>query len=185
MSPKLRDLLAALPARQLNLIVGGVLVIALLLAWTLGLRAPLAAYRQHKTTLATLEAANANAPVAAPPAAPGGAVPTMLPAVAPTIAPVAPEPLALIAAVSHSASQSGVTVSSAAQGAARTVGGVRLLTVDIAASGSYAGILDWLAAIERLQPTVGINALALEAHEDTDTRSATLQLVIYDTGTPP
>lgn len=181
MSPKLRDLLAALPARQLNLIVGGVLVIALLLAWTLGLRAPLAAYRQHKTTLATLEAANANAPVAAPPAATGATVPTIVP----TAAPVAPEPLALIAAVSHSASQSGVTVSSAAQGAARTVGGVRLLTVDFAASGSYAAILDWLAAIERLQPTVGINALALEALDDTDTRSATLQLVIYDTGTPP
>lgn len=181
MSPKLRDLLAALPARQLNLIVGGVLVIALLLAWTLGLRAPLAAYRQHKTTLATLEAASVNAPVAAPPAAPGATVPT----VAPTVSPVAPEPLTLIAAVSHSASQSGVTVSSAAQGAARTVGGVRLLTVDIAASGGYAAILDWLAAIERLQPTVGINALALEAHEDSDDRSATLQLVIYDTGTPP
>jgi type II secretory pathway component PulM len=178
MSPKLRDVLAALPARQLNLIVGGVLVIALLLAWTLGLRAPLAAYRQHKAALATLEAASANNPVAAPLAAPGAVIP-------PTVAPIAPEPLALIAAVSHSASQSGVAVSSAAQGVARTVGGVRLLTVDITASGSYAAILDWLAAIERQQPTVGINALTLEAPEDTDERSATLQLVIYDTGTPP
>ena len=52
MSPKLRDLLVALPARQLNLVVGGAIVIALLLAWTLALRAPLAAYRQHKAALA-------------------------------------------------------------------------------------------------------------------------------------
>jgi type II secretory pathway component PulM len=178
MSPKLHELLAALPARQLNLIVGGMLVIALLLAWTLGLRAPLAAYRQDKAALAALEAASANAPVAAPPAAPGAAI-------TPAAAPVAPDPLALIAAVSHSASQSGVSVSSAAQGVARTVAGVRLITVDIAASGSYAAILDWLAAIEWQQPTVGINALTLEAPEDTDNRSATLQLVIYDTGTPP
>ena len=37
MSPKLRDLLVALPARQLNLVVGGAIVIALLLAWTLAL----------------------------------------------------------------------------------------------------------------------------------------------------
>lgn len=38
MSPKLRDLLVALPARQLSLIVGGAVVIVLLLAWTLALR---------------------------------------------------------------------------------------------------------------------------------------------------
>jgi len=176
MSPKLRDLLVALPARQLNLIVGGAVVIVLLLAWTLGLRAPLAAYRQHKTALAAMEASGAAAPVAASPSAPA-------PAITPAATP--PEPVALIAAVSRSATQSGVAVLSAAQGAQRTVAGVRLLTVEIVASGGYGAVLEWLATIERQQPTVGMQRLTVEASPDTDDRAITLQLVIYDIGTPP
>ena len=176
MSPKLRDLLVALPARQLNLIVGGAVVIVLLLAWTLGLRAPLAAYRQHKTALAAMEASSAAAPVATSPSAPA-------PAITPAATP--PEPVALIAAVSRSATQSGVAVLSAAQGAQRTVAGVRLLTVEIVASGGYGAVLEWLATIERQQPTVGMQRLTVEAAPDTDDRAITLQLVIYDTGTPP
>ena len=175
MSPKLRALLAALPARQLNLVVGGAIVIALLLAWTLALRAPLAAYRQHKTALAALEAAGTATPSAAPPPASAAITP----------APTPPEPLALIAAVSHIAAASDVAVLSAAQGAQRTVGGVRLLTVEIVASARYTALLDWLAAIERQQPTVGIHRLTVEAADDTDERAITLQLVIHYTGTPP
>ena len=175
MSPKLRDLLAALPARQLNLVVGGAIVIALLLAWTLALRAPLAAYRQHKAALAALEAAGTATPSAAPPLASAAITP----------APAPPEPLALIAAVSHIAAASNVAVLSAAQGAQRTVGGVRLLTVEIVASARYTALLDWIAAIERQQPTVGIHRLTVEAADDTDDRAITLQLVIHDTGTPP
>ena len=175
MSPKLRDLLAALPARQLNLVVGGAIVIALLLAWTLALRAPLAAYRQHKATLAALEAAGTATPGAAPPSASAAITP----------APTPPEPLALIAAVSHSAAAADVAVLSAAQGAQRTVGGVRLLTVEIVASARYTALLDWIAAIERQQPTVGIHRLTVEVADDTDDRAITLQLVIHDTGTPP
>lgn len=176
MSPKLRDLLVALPARQLNLVVGGAIVIALLLAWTLALRAPLAAYRQHKAALAALEAAGTATPSAAPPSASAAAI---------TPAPAPPEPLALIAAVSHIAAASNVAVLSAAQGAQRTVGGVRLLTVEIVASARYTALLDWIAAIERQQPTVGIHRLTVEAADDTDDRAITLQLVIHDTGTPP
>jgi type II secretory pathway component PulM len=176
MSPKLRDLLVALPARQLNLVVGGAIVIALLLAWTLALRAPLAAYRQHKTALAALETAGTAAPSAAPLTVSAAAI---------TPAPTPPEPLALIAAVSHSAAAADVAVLSAAQGAQRTVGGVRLLTVEIVASARYTALLDWIAAIERQQPTVGIHRLTVEAADDTDDRAITLQLVIHDTGTPP
>jgi type II secretory pathway component PulM len=176
MSPKLRDLLVALPARQLNLVVGGAIVIALLLAWTLALRAPLAAYRQHKAALAALEIAGTVATSAAPLTASPSAI---------TPAPAPPEPLALIAAVSHSAAASDVAVLSAAQGTQRTVGGVRLLTVEIVASARYTALLDWIAAIERQQPTVGIHRLTVEAADDTDDRAITLQLVIHDTGTPP
>lgn len=178
MSLRLRDLLAALPARQLNLIVGGAIAIALLLAWTLALRAPLAAYRQHKAALAALETAGTPAPIPASLSASAAAI-------TPAPAPAPPEPLALIAAVSHNAAASDVAVLSAAQGTQRTVGGVRLHTVEIVASARYTALLDWLAAIERQQPTVGIHRLTVEAADDTDDRAITLQLVIHDTGTPP
>jgi len=179
MRPQLHDQLAALPARQLNLIAIGVVAIVLLLAWTVGLRAPLAAYRQHSAALAALETGATTPAAGAQPHAPGAPAAVSMPA------PLAPEPLALVGAISRSATQGGVTVSSAAQGAERTLAGVRLRTIDVAASGSYAAIVDWLGAIERQQPTVGINALALEADDHAERRMITLQLVIYDTGTPP
>jgi len=178
MSPKLRDQLAALPERQLNLIAGGIVAILLVLAWSVALRGPLAAHRNASAALAVLEAASANnAPAASTAVLPGA------PAAAPP--PVAPEPLVLIGAVSRSASLAGVNVLSAAQGGQHALAGVRLRTIDIVASGSYAAIVGWLAAIEEEQPAVGIAGLALEAGEQDDTRTITLQLVIYDTATPP
>jgi len=176
MNAKLHDQLAAMPARQRNLIAFGLVAIVLLLAWSFGLRAPLAAYRQHSAALAALQTA-ATVPATGAAALSPGAVSTP--------APRAPEPLALIGAVSRSAAQAGVTVSAAAQGAERTLAGVHLRMIDITASGSYTAIVDWLGAIERQQPTVGIHALALEADEHAERRTITLQLVIYDTGTPP
>jgi type II secretory pathway component PulM len=103
----------------------------------------------------------------------------------PVAAPTAPAPLALIAAVSRSAAQAGVTVSSAAQGAEQQVAGLRLHTVDISASGSYAAILAWLADIEASQPAVGIVRLALSADDAGDRRRISLQLAIYDTEGSP
>lgn len=179
MKPGIREALAALPARQLNLVAIGVVSIALTLAWSVGLRAPLAAHAQQRKALAMLEAravtasANAPAPAASVPA-PASAAPL-----------VAPAPLALIAAVSRSAAHAGVTVSSAAQGARQQVAGLRLHTLDISASGSYAAILAWLADIEASQPTVGIIQLALLPDDAGDRRRISLQLAIYDTEESP
>jgi len=174
MKPGIHAALVALPARQLNLIAIGVVLVALTLAWSVGLRGPLAAYRQQGKTLAALEAsARAAAPVAAPPA-------TRAPA-ASARALEAPAPLALIAAVSRNAARAGVTVSSAAQGAQHEVAGLRVHTLDISASGSYGAILAWLADIEASQPAVGIVQLALAPDDAGDKRRIDLQLAIYDT----
>lgn len=180
MTPGLREALAALPARQLNLIAIGAVGVALALAWSVGLRAPLAAHAQQRKVLATLQARAATAstpPLAAPaPTETGGN---------PVATPTVPAPLALIAAVSRSAAHAGVTVSSAAQGAGQQVAGLRLHTVDISASGSYAAFLAWLADIEASQPTVGIVRLALSADDAGDRRRISLQLAIYDTEGSP
>lgn len=180
MKPGIREALAALPARQLNLMAIGAVCIALALAWSVGLRAPLAAHGKQRKALATLEARAAKASAPLSPSA------TPVPAPAISAAPlVAPAPLALIAAVSRSASGAGVTVSSAAQGGQQQVAGLRLHTLDIAASGSYAAILAWLADIESSQPTVGIIQLTLSPDDAGDTRRIALQLAIYDTEQQP
>jgi len=174
MSPRIHDALAALPVRQLNLIAIGVVSIAVVLAWSVALRGPLAAYRQQSQALAALDgrvrdAASVSAPADA----------TAL--VAPSRPLPAPAPLTLIAAVSRSAVQAGVTVSSAAQGGQQQVGGLRLHTLDISASGSYGAILAWLAEIETGQPAVGIVQLALTPDDSADKCRIALQLAIYDT----
>ena len=183
MTPGLREALAALPARQLNLMAIGAVGVALALAWSVGLRAPLAAHAKQRKALATLEArATASTP---PVAAPAPTAASGDPVATPVAAPPPPAPLALIAAVSRSAAHAGVTVSSAAQGAGQQVAGLRLHTVDISASGSYAAILAWLADIEASQPTVGIVRLALSADDADDRRRIALQLAIYDTERTP
>ena len=182
MKPGIRAAVAALPARQLNLMAIGALLIALALAWSVGLRAPLAAHAQQRKVLATLEARAAAASANAPAPATTAPAPASAASAAP---PVAPAPLALIAAVSRSAAHAGVTVSSAAQGARQQLAGLQLHTLDIAASGSYTAILAWLADIEDSQPTVGIIQLTLAPGDAGDKRRISLQLAIYDTEPTP
>lgn len=178
MKPQLMQTLAALPARQLNLLAVGVVLIAAALAWSVGLRGPLAAYRLQSQTLATLQAA-AGAPTPAAAAHPAPAA-----AVAPQPKP-APAPLVLIGAISRSAARAGVAVSSAAQGAQYQLADLRVHTLDVAASGSYGAILDWLAEIEASQPAVGIVQLKLQPEATGEQRSVKLQLAIYDSGEQP
>jgi len=170
MTPSLRQALAAMPARQLNLAAIGLVAIVATLMWTLAIRAPLAALRQQQVRLASLRAAQAGAPQ--PPAAPAAALPPV---------PAAPAPLALIAAVGASARAAGLTVGGAMPGAERSVAGLRLQTLDIEASGGYGAILDWLDGIEARQPAVGIVRLNLRAAPEEPRRVVQLQLGAYDT----
>jgi type II secretory pathway component PulM len=177
MNPRLQHMLAALPARQLNLILVGVVLIVAMLAWSVALRAPLAAWRQQGAVLAALEASApaAQAATTAPPVAPA----------APVQAVAVPQPLDLIAAVSRSARKTGVAISSAAQGQQPNVAGLRLQMLDIAASGSYGAVLAWLADIEATQPAVGINGFELQPGATGSERQIRLQLAIYDIGAAP
>lgn len=166
MNQALQQSLAAMPARQLNLIAAGLIAIAAALAWTLAIRAPLAALRIQQVQLAALAAAN-----------PGNAAPPASLTAAPAAAP-APAPLDLIAAVSASAHANGVTVGSATPGVERSVAGMHLQTLDLEASGSYAAILGWLGAIEADQAAVGFTRLSLRPAQD-EARTIQLQLGTY------
>jgi type II secretory pathway component PulM len=169
MTPSLQKALAAMPARQLNLIAIGIVAIAVALAWTLAIRAPLTALRQQKARLAVLEAERLRTN-ALRTAAAGGVAAAPLPA--------APAPLELVAAVSGSAHDAGLAVAAATPGAERSVAGLRQRSLQLEASGSYAAILDWLAAIEARQPAVAVTRLALHAQDD-GRRQVQLQLGAY------
>ena len=172
MTPSLRHALAAMPARQLNLVAIGALAIVAALMWTLAIRAPLAALRQQQVRLVSLHAAQANAPLPPPAADPATALPPL---------PAAPAPLALIAAAGASARAAGLTVGGAVPGAQRSIAGLRQQTLDIEASGSYGAILEWLDGIETRQPAVGIVRLNLRPAPDEPHRLAQLQLGAYET----
>lgn len=176
MSARLRTALGMLPARQLNLLCIGIVAIAAMLAWSAGVRAPLAAWRQQRAALTALQAA-----AAAIPAVRTGPVPPA--AVGRPILP--PTPLVLIGAASEAARLNGVAVSSAAQGAEQSVAGLRQQTVDIAAIGTYQAIQAWITELERSQPTVGIVRLAMQPGQAGAQRKVMLQLAIYGPPSAP
>jgi type II secretory pathway component PulM len=174
MTPALQRSLAALPARQLNLLAIGIVAIAAALAWTLAIRAPLATLRLQQARVAALDASR---PLAPAPALSAPGAPAQAPLAAPT-------PLDLIAAVSASARDAGLAVGAAAPGPERTIAGLRQQTLDIEASGSYGALVDWMAGIEKNQPTVGITRLSLRPAQEAGRRQAQLQLGIHAQVTP-
>lgn len=169
--------LAALPARQLNLLAIGAIAIAAAMALT-AIRAPLAKLRAQQVRLAALSATASTASSSGPGAA------LHSPAAAPKPA-AAPTALALIAAVSAGARENGVTVARAAPGPEREVAGLRQQTLDVDAAGSYADLLRWIAAIEAKQPAVGIVRLELQATPEGMQRLARLRLGAYSAGSQP
>ena len=181
MTPSLRQALAALPARQLNLVAIGAVAIVAALMWTLAIRAPLAALRQQQIRLVSLRVAQANAPAPLTAGSPAAGSPAAgSPAALPPL-PAAPAPLALIAAAGASARAAGLTVGGAVPGAQRSIAGLRQQTLDIEASGSYGAILEWLDGIEARQPAVGIVRLNLRAAPEEARRLVQLQLGAYGT----
>ena len=168
MKPALLHSLAAMPARQLNLAAIGTVAIAAALVWTLAIRAPFAALRQQQLRVAALHASRGPVPV-----------PSALPAAALVPPAAAPAPLALIAAVSASAREAGLVVSSAVPGPERSVAGLRQQNLDIEASGGYGAILGWLDGIEAGQPAVGITRVTLRAAPESANRIVQLQLGAY------
>ena len=173
MTPSLRPALAAMPARQLNLVAIGTVAIAAAQMWTLAIRAPLAALRQQQVRLAALQPAQAHAPAPLPAGA-AAALPPLPPL------PSAPAPLALIAAAGAAARTAGLTVGGAVPGPERSIAGLREQTLDIEASGSYGAILEWLDGIETHQPAVGIVRLNLRAAQEEPRRVVQLQLGAYE-----
>ncbi len=174
--------LARLPARQLNLLLGGVLAVVLALLWTFALRAPLAAVRAQRAELAGFRA-----PAAAP-AQTAQQVAALERAVA-TLAGALGEPadgggagalqLRLIGEVDHTAGRHGVLLHSAAPGPERSVGSFSEVAIDIEAAGSYPALLAWLGELEAGPGALSVVSFELHAGEGARQRIIKTRLAAY------
>lgn len=171
MSDQLYSTLARMPARQLRLLAGGVLAVALMATWALALRAPWQALSAAQTRLAAAPPVTATAPVPVPMAkAPDRAVarPT-----GPTTV------LALIGALDASARRNGVAVTATAPLPIRVVAGLSEVPLDVQASGTYAALQAWLADIGREVPTAAVGRIDLLPGSAPDKRAARVHVALY------
>lgn len=174
--------LGAMPARQLPLLLGGVLLIAGALIWSVGVRAPLAQLRAQQAERARLVA--------------GGADPQRAvrdeQQLARDIAvierqlgfdpvPLAPEQaqLRLIDGVQRSAEHHQVQLRAVAPGPARALAGFDELPVDVEAHSSYAALTAWMAQLDSVAPTAAVLAFDLQAGSGAARRGVKLRIAVY------
>ena len=174
--------LGAMPARQLPLLLGGVLLIVGALLWSVGVRAPLAQLRLQQTERARLVAGGAD---------PQRAVRDEQQLVADIAViekqlgfesvPLAPEQaqLRLIDGVQRSAERHQVQLRAVAPGPARALAGFDELPVDVEAYGSYAALTGWMAQLDNVAPTAAVLSFDLQAGTSAARRSVKLRMAVY------
>jgi len=173
MSDQLYSTLARMPARQLRLMAGGVLAIALMATWALALRAPWQALRAAQTRLAAAAPVIATVPTPVPvPAANASDRAAARPAGPTTV-------LALIGALDASARRNGVAVTATAPLPIRVVAGLSEVPLDVQASGTYAALQAWLADIGREVPTAAVGRIDLLPGSAPDRRAARVHVALY------
>jgi Tfp pilus assembly protein PilO len=149
---------AALPARQLHLLGGGLLVIVAAALWFYALRAPLAALRAVRAEQAQLDL-SAHDPrlLAAQLAALASDTEALgkrfgaTPAAAPT-----QELVRLVGELGKLAQARGVTLHGIVPAPEETILAFTQAGFDAEASGTYAALLAWMSAIEGAQPNLAV-----------------------------
>lgn len=168
--------LARMPARQLHLLAAGIVAIAAMGTWTLAVRAPWMTLRTVQARLVATPAAPASAAAAPRAAAPAL---TQLERAAAARAAGPDSALGLIGAIDASARRHGVAVTAAQPLPVRTVAGLRELPLDVQASGTYAALQAWLAAIERDLPAAALGQVDLQPGTAANRREAKVHVALY------
>lgn len=155
---------AALPPRQLHLMGIGVLLIAAAALWFYGLRAPLAGLRAVRAEQARLTLAAGDPRLLAAQLA---ALETDSAALAKRLGTGPAQPSAqllvgLMGELGALARAQGVALHGVTPAPEATTLAFTQVGFDVAASGSYAGLLAWMAAIERAQPNLSIAGFSME-----------------------
>lgn len=188
MMARLTASLMRMPARQLYLILGGLLAVAAALVWTLMLRQPLAALRLQAEERSRLEQ------VERTPAAQKAELAALdrdAGAMAMKLAPPRPQgggndlPLAVIGELDRAAARHGVRLSGATPGPARIVARLTETPFDFEAVGGYQELIEWLADIEARQPNLGIARFDLRPSDKTGQVIMKIRVNVYTLGGAP
>jgi Tfp pilus assembly protein PilO len=188
MTPALNDALARMPARQLRLIMGGLLAVMAAVVWTLLLRQPVATLRLQAAERARLELVERN-PAAQQKelAALERASQQMIARLAPPAARASTQQFqsALIGELDLAAARHGVRLAGATPGQVRTVARMREVPFDLEASGSYQALLEWMAEIERSQANLAILRFELRPADTTGLLAMKIRVSAYLLGEAP
>lgn len=176
MNEALHAALARMPVRQLRLLAAGVVAIVAMATWALAVRAPWMALR---TVQARLVATPAAPPASAPTPQVAAPALTQLERAAAARAAGPDSVLGLIGAIDASARRHGVAVTAAQPLPVRTVAGLRELPLDVQASGTYAALQAWLAAIERELPAAALGQIDLRPGVAVNQREARVHVALY------
>lgn len=179
-SANLMASLAGMPARQLNLLLGGVLAVVLALLWTFALRAPLAALRAQQAEVArTAPAVNPAASALQLPALEARVAALTASVGAPTGATIGAMQLGLIGGVERAATRHGVVLRSAAPGPERIVATFSEVAIDVEAAGSYQALVAWLSEIESGAGALSVVSFELRAGDSPQQRIIKIRLAAY------
>lgn len=151
---------AALPARQLHLMGGGLLLVAGAAFWFYGMRAPLAALRTVRAEQAQLALAAGNPQLLAAQlavlATDTGALAKRLGAGAGPAQPPAQLLVGLMGELGALARDKGVTLHGVTPAPEEAALGFTRIGVNAEVTGSYAAVLAWVGAIEHARPNLSI-----------------------------
>ena len=180
MKAPLMAAVARMPARQLNMLLAGVLAIVLALLWTFALRAPLAALRLQRAERARMElAAGQPARTAQQLAALSAQVGALERALGRDGGAGSQLQLRLIGEVDRAAARHGVLLRSAAPGPARTVATFTETSIDVEAAGSYRALVAWLREIDAGAGPLSIVSFDLRAGDGAAQRIIKIRLAAY------
>lgn len=159
MMDKLTAQAARIPARQLHMLLAGVLLVGAALMWTHALRAPLAALRTAQAERIRLETGEPNAALlAAQLKSLDGEVAALSTELGLGVKqpPAAQALLALSGDISALAAEHRVTLLRADPAAGAQTLAFEEIGVDAEASGRYADLMAWLAAVETARPNAAV-----------------------------
>ena len=167
MNPSLIRKAAALPARQLHLMGAGLLLILAAALWFYGLRTPLAALRAVRAEQAQLELAGSDPRLLAAQLA---ALDTDTEALVKRLGAAPTQPSAqllvrLVGDLGALAQAHGITLHGVNPAPEETVLSFTQTGFNAEVSGTYAGLLAWMRAIERAQPNLGIAGFEMRPAE--------------------
>jgi len=172
---------AALPARQLHLIGGGLLLVAGAVLWFHALRAPLTALRavraeQAQLTLAVSDPALLRAQLAALDADTAALGKRLGGAAQP-----AQGLVRLVGELGDLARRQGIALHGVTPAPDEMALAFTQRGFDADVSGSYAGLLAWMGAIERAQPNLSIAGFEMHAGDTPGQVSMKIRIAAYQT----